>query len=83
MEEKDLIQNPPNLFEPFELRDVAFSNRIVVSPMCQYSSGDGYANEWHFVHLGSRAVGGAGLDEYRCLPGIRVRGQGSGSSLAF
>ena len=61
MAEKDFIRNPPNLFEQFKLREVAFSNRIVVSPMCQYSATDGYATEWHFVHLGSRAVGGAGL----------------------
>ncbi len=43
------------------MRDVQFRNRIVVSPMCQYSSEDGFANDWHLVHLGSRAVGGAGL----------------------
>ncbi len=49
------------LFEEFKLKDVTLRNRIVVSPMCQYSSEDGYPNEWHFVHLGSRAVGGAGL----------------------
>ncbi|MBI3803332.1 MAG: NADH:flavin oxidoreductase/NADH oxidase [Nitrospirae bacterium] len=49
------------LFEPFTLRDITFQNRIVVSPMCQYSSRDGFANDWHLVHLGSRAVGGAGL----------------------
>ena len=51
----------PNLFEPFTLRDVTFLNRIVVSPMCQYSSEEGFASDWHLVHLGSRAVGGAGL----------------------
>src|SRR6476660_1384277 len=51
----------PHLFEPLEIRDVTFRNRIAVSPMCQYSSEDGFANEWHFVHLGSRAVGGAAL----------------------
>ncbi len=50
-----------HLFEPFKVRGVTLSNRIVVSPMCQYSSVEGFANEWHFVHLGSRAVGGAGL----------------------
>ncbi|WP_407737272.1 NADH:flavin oxidoreductase/NADH oxidase [Hyalangium sp.] len=44
-----------------KLRGVTLRNRIVVSPMCQYSSEDGFANEWHVVHLGSRAVGGAGL----------------------
>jgi 2,4-dienoyl-CoA reductase-like NADH-dependent reductase (Old Yellow Enzyme family) len=49
------------LFEPLKLRDVTFRNRIFVSPMCQYSSEDGFPNEWHFVHLGSRAAGGAGL----------------------
>jgi 2,4-dienoyl-CoA reductase-like NADH-dependent reductase (Old Yellow Enzyme family) len=49
------------LFSPFKLRSVEFSNRIGVSPMCQYSSQDGFANDWHLVHLGSRAQGGAGL----------------------
>ncbi len=49
------------LFEPFQQRDVRFRNRIGVSPMCQYSSRDGFANSWHLVHLASRAVGGAGL----------------------
>ncbi|HSP32709.1 MAG TPA: NADH:flavin oxidoreductase/NADH oxidase [Thermoanaerobaculia bacterium] len=49
------------LFDPLELRSVRFRNRIFVSPMCQYSSDDGVPNDWHLVHLGSRAVGGAGL----------------------
>jgi 2,4-dienoyl-CoA reductase-like NADH-dependent reductase (Old Yellow Enzyme family) len=49
------------LFEPLALRGVTLKNRIAVSPMCQYSSVDGFANDWHLVHLGSRAVGGAGL----------------------
>ncbi len=49
------------LFDPLTIRDLQFSNRVFVSPMCEYSSVDGYANDWHFVHLGSRAVGGAGL----------------------
>jgi 2,4-dienoyl-CoA reductase-like NADH-dependent reductase (Old Yellow Enzyme family) len=49
------------LFEPLTLRSVSFANRIFVSPMCQYSSDDGMPNDWHLVHLGSRAVGGAGL----------------------
>lgn len=49
------------LFDPLEIRGVTLRNRIAVSPMCQYSSEDGFANDWHFVHLGSRAVGGAGL----------------------
>jgi len=50
-----------HLFAPLTLRSVTFPNRVFVSPMCQYSSDDGMPNDWHFVHLGSRAVGGAGL----------------------
>jgi 2,4-dienoyl-CoA reductase-like NADH-dependent reductase (Old Yellow Enzyme family) len=49
------------LFDPLAIRALNFANRVFVSPMCQYSSEDGYANDWHLVHLGSRAVGGAGL----------------------
>jgi len=49
------------LFSPLKLRDVTLRNRIIVSPMCEYSSVDGFANDWHVVHLGSRAVGGAAL----------------------
>ncbi|GFE59753.1 NADH:flavin oxidoreductase/NADH oxidase [Geobacter sp. AOG2] len=49
------------LFTPLAMRSVTFRNRIFVSPMCQYSSRDGMATDWHMVHLGSRAVGGAGL----------------------
>jgi 2,4-dienoyl-CoA reductase-like NADH-dependent reductase (Old Yellow Enzyme family) len=49
------------LFSPFQLSGVTFPNRVVVSPMCEYSAEDGFANDWHLVHLGSRAVGGAGL----------------------
>ena len=51
----------PQLFDSITLRDLTLPNRIVVSPMCQYSSVNGFANDWHFVHLASRAVGGAGL----------------------
>ncbi len=51
----------PHLFSKLRMRDVDFANRIAVSPMCQYSSVDGYANDWHFAHLAARAVGGAGL----------------------
>jgi 2,4-dienoyl-CoA reductase-like NADH-dependent reductase (Old Yellow Enzyme family) len=50
-----------SLFAPLELGNITLPNRIVVSPMCQYSAEDGFANDWHLVHLGSRAVGGAGL----------------------
>ncbi|MEP7141790.1 MAG: NADH:flavin oxidoreductase/NADH oxidase [Ferruginibacter sp.] len=49
------------LFAPITIRNIEFKNRIVVSPMCEYSSVDGFANDWHLVHLGSRAAGGAGL----------------------
>src|SRR6187397_79208 len=51
----------PHLFDPLPIRSITFSNRVFVSPMCEYSSTDGFANDWHFVHLGTRAVGGAGL----------------------
>ena len=50
-----------HLFDPLTIRDLKFANRIFVSPMCQYSSTNGLANDWHLVHLGGRAVGGAGL----------------------
>ena len=49
------------LFDPLQIRSIRFKNRIAISPMCQYSSVDGFANDWHLVHLGSRAVGGASL----------------------
>jgi len=49
------------LFSPLSIRSISFKNRLVVSPMCQYSSIDGFLNDWHLVHLGSRAVGGAAL----------------------
>jgi 2,4-dienoyl-CoA reductase-like NADH-dependent reductase (Old Yellow Enzyme family) len=67
-----------SLFDSFQIRDVTFRNRIAVSPMCEYSSEDGFANDWHLVHLGSHAVGGAGtviteanavLPEGRISPG--------------
>jgi len=51
----------PGLFDPLTIRSVTFRNRIFVSPMCQYSCDDGLVNDWHLVHLGSRAIGGASL----------------------
>jgi anthraniloyl-CoA monooxygenase len=51
----------PPLFQPFRLRELTLANRLVVSPMCQYSCDDGTPNDWHLVHLGGRAIGGAGL----------------------
>lgn len=70
-----------DLFSPLQLRDVQLRNRIGVSPMCQYSSVDGFANEWHVVHLGSRAVGGAALvmtEATAVLPEARISPQDLG-----
>ncbi len=53
--------SPPPMFTPLRIRDLILPNRIAVSPMCQYSAEDGMPNDWHMVHLGSRAIGGAGL----------------------
>src|SRR5712691_8035306 len=69
------------LFEPLPIRDITLPNRIVVSPMCQYSSQEGFANDWHLVHLGSRAVGGAGLvftEATAVLPEARISPQDLG-----
>src|SRR4051794_2102132 len=57
------MQSPPlpHLFQPITFRSTTARNRIMVSPMCQYSAEDGVPNEWHFQHLGSRAVGGSGI----------------------
>jgi 2,4-dienoyl-CoA reductase-like NADH-dependent reductase (Old Yellow Enzyme family) len=49
------------LFSTLQIKSLTFKNRIVISPMCQYSASDGFANDWHLVHLGSRASGGAAL----------------------
>src|ERR1039457_2911639 len=62
-----------HLMAPLEIREIALRNRIAVSPMCQYSSEDGFANDWHLVHLGSRAVGGAGLV---CMEATAVAARG-------
>lgn len=51
----------PDLFSPLKIKSIELKNRIVVSPMCEYSSTDGFANNWHLVHLGARAIGGASL----------------------
>jgi anthraniloyl-CoA monooxygenase len=56
------IENPTvPMFQPFRLRGMTLANRVVVSPMCQYSAPDGVPNDWHLVHYGARAIGGAGL----------------------
>jgi 2,4-dienoyl-CoA reductase-like NADH-dependent reductase (Old Yellow Enzyme family) len=51
----------PHLFSPIKIKNIELKNRLMVSPMCEYSSEDGFANDWHLVHLGSRAIGGAAL----------------------
>lgn len=69
------------LFDEIKIRDVTFANRIAVSPMCEYSCDDGLANDWHLVHLGSRAVGGAGLvitEATGVLPEARISPQDLG-----
>ena len=60
---KNISSNPgtPPVFTPFRLRQIEFSIRVVVSPLCMYSANDGVVDDWHVVHLGSRAMGGAGL----------------------
>lgn len=62
-----------NLLSPLTIRSVTLRNRIAVSPMCQYSSTDGFANDWHLVHLGSRAAGGAA---FVCVEATAVTAQG-------
>jgi anthraniloyl-CoA monooxygenase len=59
--EADTARPVAPMFQPFRLRGMTLANRVVVSPMCQYSAVDGLPNDWHLVHLGSRAIGGAGL----------------------
>lgn len=70
-----------HLFEPLTLRSITFPNRIAVSPMCQYSCEDGLVSDWHLVHLGSRAVGGAGIvfvEATAVLPQGRISPQDTG-----
>src|SRR5205085_807807 len=70
-----------HLFDPITLRGTTIRNRIGVSPMCQYSSDDGFANDWHFVHLGQFASGGAGLvlaEATAVLPEARISPQDLG-----
>ena len=69
------------LFDEIKIRDITFANRIAVSPMCEYSCENGLANDWHLVHLGSRAVGGAGLvmtEATAVLPEARISPQDLG-----
>jgi len=72
----------PHLFEPLTLRSVTLRNRIGVSPMCQYSAKDGVPNDWHLVHLGARAVGGAGLVLTEAT-GVEARGRISPADLGL
>src|SRR6266702_3917994 len=59
--ETNMQKHFTGLFSPLKLRDLILPNRIAVSPMCQYSANHGFVNDWHLVHLGTRAIGGAGL----------------------
>ena len=69
-----LVRDPtPHLFRPLTLRSVQTPNRIMMSPMCQYSAEDGLAGDWHFVHLAARAVGGAGIV---CVEACHVEARG-------
>jgi 2,4-dienoyl-CoA reductase-like NADH-dependent reductase (Old Yellow Enzyme family) len=70
------------LFTPLPLRSVTLRNRVAVSPMCQYSAEDGRANDWHMVHLGSRAVGGAGLIVFEATA-VEARGRISPADLGL
>ena len=63
----------PELFTPFRLRSLELANRIVVSPMCQYSAHEGCAGRWHLAHLGSLALSGAGL---LCIEASAVTSEG-------
>jgi len=72
----------PQLFDPLSIRGVNFKNRIAVSPMCQYSARDGFANDWHLVHLGSRAIGGAALVVAEATA-VEARGRISPSDLGL
>ena len=71
-----------HLFSPLALRSVTLRNRIAVSPMCQYSAADGRANDWHLVHLGARATGGAGLVVFEATA-VEPRGRISPADLGL
>ena len=69
------VERPlPPMFQPLRLRDMMLANRVVVSPMCMYSANDGMPDDWHLVHYGSRAIGGAGLmfTEMTCVRRTRA-----------
>lgn len=68
-----MSRNTPKLFSPLKIKSIEFRNRIFISPMCQYSSEDGFASNWHLVHIGSRAVGGAG---FVCMEATAVSPEG-------
>jgi len=75
------MRSPVPLFDPLQIRSLKLRNRILVSPMCEYSSTDGFASDWHLVHLGSRAVGGAAAvftEATAVLPEARISPQDLG-----
>src|ERR1700694_784366 len=71
-----------HLFDELQVREVTLRNRIVVSPMCEYASTDGFATDWHLVHLGSRAIGGAGI-VFTEAAAVEPRGRISRSDLGI
>src|SRR5436190_23232233 len=73
-EPKKLEREPPHIFRPISWRSVTARNRIVVSPMCQYSATDGVPDDWHFQHLACRAVGGAGI-VFAEMTNVEARGR--------
>ena len=66
-----MTDGTPPLFTPFDLRGTRFPNRVVISPMCQYSAHDGLATDWHFAHLSSFALGGAGCVFFEAAAVVR------------
>ncbi|MBI3707465.1 MAG: NADH:flavin oxidoreductase/NADH oxidase [Proteobacteria bacterium] len=73
-ERRILQRDPaPHLFRPIDLRSITVKNRIMMSPMCQYSASDGLTDDWHFAHLAARAVGGAGIV---CVEATHVEARG-------
>lgn len=75
-------QTEAGLFSPLKIKSVTLKNRIAISPMCQYHSVDGFAEDWHLVHLGSRAIGGAGLVVMEAS-GVEARGRISPDDLGI
>src|SRR6202795_4255153 len=81
-ERKAPEREPPHIFRPITWRSITARNRIVVSPMCQYSATDGVPDDWHFQHLACRAVGGAGV-VFAEMTNVEARGRISAGCLGL